>query len=138
MAAISITASEVLPGSDTTLTHGIAGAALTAGQLGYLDTSVGTYKLWDANDSSVNTKQPVFIMTSAASGQPVTVAQAGSTITTGATAALTPGAVYVGGATAGSIHPVADLASGWTTCIAMVCVTASTCYLVLRRTPGVT
>lgn len=113
MTDLSITAAQVLPVTDSTLREfGTAGAAITAGQVVYLDATTNTYKLFDANDSAANTGTPRLALTGAASGQPIVVAIGGS-VTLGAAAAPTRGTVYVASANAGGIAPAADLTTGW-------------------------
>lgn len=115
MSALSITATQVLPTSNTQLENGLAGAAITAGQSVYYDTAAGTWKLIDANDTATNIYRPgVAMNTAGASGQPISVATGGS-ITLGAGAGPTLGVIYIVGATAGDIAPSADLGSGWRT-----------------------
>jgi hypothetical protein len=113
MVDISITAASVLPGTESEgaqFEAGIAGAAITAGQALYLDSSTGTYKLADNNDTSAALAVVRGIaLHAAASGQPIKLQTRGP-ITIGATVAS--GSVYVLSATAGGIAPVADLATG--------------------------
>lgn len=112
MAALTITATQVLPSSDTQYAFGTAAVAITAGQSVYLDTTANTWKLLDANDTSANTQPPGVALNSPAAGQPITVA-VGGTITLGAGAAPTLAQAYIVGATAGDIAPISDLASNW-------------------------
>jgi hypothetical protein len=110
MASITVTATSVLPGSGTIVT-GTAGAAITAGQLLYIDTSASNVlKLCDSDNAStiVNTIAGVSL-NGAASGQKVSYQQSG-TYTPGAT--IIPGEVYISATTAGAIAPVGDLATG--------------------------
>src|SRR5687767_3275929 len=111
MADLSITAAQVLPGPNATIERGLAGVAITAGQVGYLDTTPNTYKPWDANRAAANTRPPVIALNDAAAGQPIAVATGGD-VTLGAGAAPAVGTIYVGSATAGGIAPAADLATG--------------------------
>ncbi len=108
MTDLSITAANVASGSNATTRSGRAGATVTAGQLVYLDTASGTFKLSDAD--ATGAKQVTGIaLNGAASGQPLTV-QTGGDITIGAT--LTPGASYWLSGTPGGVAPEADLGSG--------------------------
>ena len=109
MADLSITASSVVAGSDATVIRVTAGAAITAGQVVYKDTTDSNkWKLADA-DSSVSTANVGGIALNGASdGQPLSVLTAG-TLTINS--AATVGTVYVLSGTAGGIAPEADLAS---------------------------
>ncbi len=49
MTDLSITAANVLAGGNATIVHGVAGVALTAGQVVYLDKATGKWKLADSN-----------------------------------------------------------------------------------------
>ena len=114
MAALTITAGQVLPTADTQFAYGTAAVALTPGQSAYLDTTTSTWKLFDANDTAANTQPPAVVMTTSGASQPVTVAVGGS-ITLGAGAAPTLGILYIAGATPGDIAPASDLGSNWRT-----------------------
>ncbi len=110
MADISITAANVVGQGGAKTTSGVAGAAVTAGQVGYLDATTGTWKLADNNSATAAARSPQGIfLNSAASGQPVKVATSGP-VTIGGT--LTAGVAYYLSATAGGICPVADLTTG--------------------------
>lgn len=112
MADLTVTSTQVLPSTDTVTAFGIAGVAINAGQMCWLDTTAGTYKLFDADLTASNANTPALALTTAAIGQPITVATSG-TITIGAGAAPTQGIVYVCSATAGGIAPSADIATNW-------------------------
>lgn len=110
MADLTITAANVIAQAGATLRHGTAGAAVTAGQMGYYDATTGTYKLAD-NDSgtaAVRVADCMFLH-AAEIGQPVTVLKAGP-VALGSV--LTAGAAYYLSNTPGGICPVADLATG--------------------------
>lgn len=108
MADLSVTAASVQPTSSTKRQTKIAGAAITAGQAVYVDSS-NLVQLADA-DSSATTAAAVGIsMNDAASGQPVSYAYEG-TLDMGSI--ITAGEIYVVSGTAGGIAPKADLASG--------------------------
>lgn len=110
MADISITAANVLPGSNARTENGTFGATVTQGQAVYLDASDGKYKLADNDNATAAVRRPRGIALNAGSnGQPATIQTSGS-ITIGGT--LTAGTVYVLSSTAGGIAPQADLASG--------------------------
>lgn len=110
MTALSITATNVkaLGGSETF--DGVAGAAITAGQVVYRDSSDGTLKLADCDAATAPPRSPAGIaLNGAATGQPVKVLSSGP-ITIGAT--MSAGVAYYLGATPGDIVPVGDLEAG--------------------------
>jgi hypothetical protein len=110
MSDLVITATSVLPGGSAVIARGNAGAAVTAGQVVYLDTAAGTYKLADCDSATAAARSPSGIaLHGAASGQPLAVLTSGN-ITIGAT--VTAGVAYYLSGTAGGICPVADLATG--------------------------
>lgn len=110
MAALSITAANVVAGSNAKKTTGVAGASITAGQAVYLDTATGTLKLTDADGASALIRSCVGIALHAASAnQPLTYQYEGL-ITIGATVAI--GSAYFTSATAGGVAPVADNTTG--------------------------
>ena len=110
MADLSITAASVAASLQGDVSTRLAGAAITAGQTVYFDTSTNTYKLADSNSATAAVRQPAGIaLNSAASGQPVTVKGAGP-ITFNAV--LTLGVGYYQSATPGGICPAADLTTG--------------------------
>ena len=132
MADLSITATEVLAGAGADTENGIAGEALTAGQVVYkLSTDKKFYKA-DC-DSAGKTSVYGIALNGAAAGQPVSVQKSGS-ITIGATAAPTVGEIYVLSGTAGGIAPEADLASGDTVSILGVGESASSIQLRINNT----
>jgi hypothetical protein len=122
MADVSVTAAEVLSDSGTVSTNGILGATVTAGQVVYLDSTVNTWKLADANDSAATAAGRGIALNGGVAGQPVTVCNSG-TLDPGFT--VTVGAVYVISATPGGIAPVADLTTGWRTTVLAIGITAS-------------
>lgn len=110
MADLSITAAQVLAGSDADIYDGIAGEAVTAGQALYIATANNRLYKADANfQSKANVKG--IALEGAAAGQPVSV-QTKGTITLGAGAAPPVGTVYWLSETAGGIAPFVDLDSG--------------------------
>jgi hypothetical protein len=115
MVDFSITASQVLPGSEAagaTFENGIAGVAVTAGQAVYLEDATKTFKLADNNDTSAALSVVRGVTLHAASaGQPLRV-QTGGPLTIGAGAAIPVGRVVVLSATAGGLAPVSDLTTG--------------------------
>jgi len=110
MADLSITATSVVAGTGAKITHGTLGATVTAGQMGYLDSTTGTWKLAD-NDSATAAARPPggMFLNGGAAGQPVAVATKGPVTLN---AVLTAGVGYYLSSTPGGICPVADLGSG--------------------------
>ena len=103
MADLSITAASVVARGGSKAKNGAAGAAVTAGQLVYLEKSSGTYKLADSNSGTAEARSPDGIaLNAAAVGQPLRVLVEGP-ITIGAT--LTAGVAYYASATPGGICP---------------------------------
>lgn len=115
MADISITAANVLAGTNSTRKHGTSGATITAGQVVYLEDSSNTWKLADNNSATaaVRTAQGI-ALNGAASGQPITVLTGGD-ITIGGT--LTAGVAYYLSDTPGGICHVNDVGSGEYSCL---------------------
>lgn len=112
MAALTITASQVLPSLGPTVS-GIAGAAITQGQAVYF-ASDGKWKLAQADGTTAEAGElgyGIAMSESDADGQPIVVALPGAVITLGAGAAPSAGVVYFVGATAGALVPTADMAS---------------------------
>jgi hypothetical protein len=134
MADLVITAASVLSGAGALVAHGTAGAALTAGQVVYLDEATSTYKLSDSNSATAAVRDVDGIaLHAAASGQPIAVHTRGP-ITIGAT--LVAGQTYAASETPGGIQPVADLGSGeYPTILGMA--TSTTVLNVKIQTAGV-
>lgn len=110
MADISITAANVVKGSNAVVEAGTAGATITAGQVVYKDAADGKYKLADADSATAAAKAPRGIALNGASdGQPLSIIRSGD-VTIGAT--LTAGTAYYLSPEPGGIAPLADVASG--------------------------
>lgn len=110
MANLTITAASVLAGSNVLTESGLAGEAITAGQVVYWNTATKRFGLADANGAVVASRAPRGIaLNSAAAGQPVSVGKSGD-ITLGAV--LTAGTAYYLSDTPGAICPVADVGAG--------------------------
>ncbi len=110
MADLTLTAANVLAGSNATTNLGTAGATITAGQVVYFDDTTKTYKLADTDSATAAVRSPIGLaLNGASSGQPLMV-QTGGDITLGAV--LTAGTAYYLSGNAGGICPVADVASG--------------------------
>jgi hypothetical protein len=113
MADLSITAANVLRSSTGSEYLGVAGAAITQGQVCYLDTATNTVKLADADGASQIIKTVKGIALNAAStGQPIALCTKDTAgFAPGAT--TTEGVIYVLSGTPGGIAPAADLTSAW-------------------------
>lgn len=109
MAAVTITAANIIPGSDAQIRDGTAGATVTQAQVVYLDSATSTYKLADCDLSAAAADAVGLCVISTLSGQPIKVIISGSL---GMGACLTAGTQYYLGATAGQIVPFSDLTSG--------------------------
>lgn len=134
MADLTITAANVVAGSDAVTENGIAGATITAGQLVYLDSSTNKYGLADSNSATaaVRVVRGIALHASLAN-QPLTIQRSGS-ITIGAT--MTAGVTYYASDTPGGICPVADVGAGeYSTVIGMA--SSTTVLVVAIQASGV-
>jgi hypothetical protein len=131
MADISITAANVVPGSDAVRESGTAGATITAGQLVYLDTSDMKYKLADANGAAALRVPNGIALNGASNGQPLSV-QKGGDITIGGT--MTAGIPYFLSDTPGGLCPLPDIGTGEYSCI--VGIAKSTSVLAVNIQPS--
>lgn len=111
MAAISITAADVVRGANARTQNADFGATVTQGQVVYTDSADNKYKLADADSATAAARAPSGIALNAGSnGQPGTIQTQGD-ITIGAT--LTPGLPYfLSPDTPGGIALIADVAVG--------------------------
>lgn len=110
MADITITPASVAAASDAIKENGTAGATITAGQVVYLDSSDGRYKLADTDSATAAVRVPRGIaLHGSSNGQPLQILTRGS-ITIGGTTVV--GVPYYLSGTAGGICPYADVAAG--------------------------
>lgn len=111
MADLSVTAANVVKGSNAVTENGHAGETITAGQVVYRDAATQKYLKCDADAPAAAARKPRGIALNGASdGQPLQIQKVGD-IVIGAT--LTGGTTYyLSGATAGGIAPLADVGSG--------------------------
>lgn len=109
MADLTITAASVVAGAGATTRSGTAGATITAGQVVYLDSATGTYKLADADGAAALRSPAGIALHASLSGQPLKILTEGP-ITIGAT--VVAGVAYYLSPNAGGICPVADLLAG--------------------------
>ena len=132
-ADLSVTAANVVPGSNAVIVNGTAGATITAGQALYFDVTTSTYKLSQNNSGTAAVRHIDGIaLNSASANQPVGVQTAGS-VTTGAT--MTAGTTYYLSANAGNIAPIADVTAGHDPVIAYIA-TSTTAANVINGTAG--
>lgn len=108
MADLTITAGSVLFTSGTYQTR-TAGAAITAGQAVYYDSSTDRLKLAQCDGTAAEVDAVGIALHGAASGQPLSYAGQGAVINIGATTAK--GVEYVVSAAAGGVAPLGDLVS---------------------------
>lgn len=104
MADITVTAANVRPDTTKGLVTGLAGGAITAGQLCYQDATLGTWLTFDADTGTPNVNLVLGIaMNSApAAAQPVSLqSAAGADVTIGGT--VVSGTSYWASGTAGGI-----------------------------------
>ncbi|MCG7507065.1 hypothetical protein [Mesorhizobium retamae] len=110
MADLTITAANVVAGSNARTVHGVAGVAITAGQVVYLSPTSGKYELADTDSATAAVRSAHGIaLNGAALNQPISVITEGD-VTIGAT--IEAGTAYYLSGTAGGICPVADVAAG--------------------------
>jgi len=113
MTALTITTSQVLPVSGPTV-GGIIGAALGAGSSVYYDTVTGTWKAGQCDGTAAEAGQDgygILLATTAAAGQKCAVALPGAIVDLGSGAGPAAGTVYGFAAAAGSLAPMADMAT---------------------------
>lgn len=109
MADLAITVANVVQGQDAATETGLAGEAITQGQVVYR-ASDGKYYKADCDSPTAAVRSPRGIAQNAASAnQPLTIQRSGD-ITIGA--ALTAGTAYYLSKVAGGICPLADVVGG--------------------------
>lgn len=110
-ADFSVTAATVLASTSGQVSEGVAGAAITAGQVVYADAAdSGKIKLADNNDTAVKSIVKGIAITSApGAGQPVKYCTKDASFTPGFTVAAGQ-PVFLSG-TAGGLCPFADLSA---------------------------
>jgi hypothetical protein len=134
MVDVSITATGVLPSGNASIDRsGVAGAAVTAGQVVYKESATGLIKLADCDSATAEAKVPYGIaLNGAATGQPVAVCTSGD-VTVGGT--LVGGTAYYLSDTAGGIRTTPDTGD----LVVLLGLAKSTTVLTLRiQNSGVT
>lgn len=110
MTDLSVTAANVVPGTDARQEVGVAGETITAGQALYKSSTTGKWMKADSNSATAEARAATAIaLTGSSLNQPIVV-QTSGTITIGAT--MTAGIQYYLSDTPGGICPVADIGSG--------------------------
>ncbi|MBS9476235.1 hypothetical protein [Ancylobacter radicis] len=135
MADLSITAANVVAGSNSVQEHGLAGEAIVAGKAVYKASATKKWMLADSNSATAEAKVTRGIaLNGAALNQPVTIHKFGD-LTLGSV--LTAGTSYYLSDTPGGICVFADLASGED--VSFIGVAKSSTVLAVNvNTPGVT
>jgi hypothetical protein len=115
MVDLSVTASAVVPGSNSVQAQGIAGEAIVQGKAVYLDASTQRWMLADNNSAIATARRAQGIsLNSASASQPITVHKSGL---------LTFNAIFTAGVgvylsdTPGGLAPVADVGAGEYVCL---------------------
>ena len=125
MAALTITAGNVLQAAGATTEVVTLGGTVTQGQAVYEDTTTGTYKLADANDTVATSIIAGVSLTSGVATQKAVIVTGGN-YNPGATVAV--GTIYAldGAGVAGAIAPVADLGTGdWVSILGIATTTSN-------------
>lgn len=133
-ADVSITAANLLPSSQALYANGIAGEAVTGGQLVFESQMDGRYYLADAN---VSTKVKVAGIAGhgAAAGQPLAIIYWDPALTLGGTLSMSA-PVYVLSATAGGVAPSADIAATHYPVVVGVAISTTKIYFAPRLIQG--
>ena len=107
---LRLPAAPVIPGARARLDrNGTAGAAITAGQVVYLDSN-GLYQLADCDASATTSAAIGIAANGAGTGQKIIVILEDDDLTVGGTLSMTA-PLYVLSGTGGGIAPIADLAT---------------------------
>lgn len=111
MAAITVTAANVLRVDGEVVNGHLAGVAITAGDAVYIDTAGAAQLLTNATSVGSGVGSPLvgIALNDAGAGQPVQILKPGGTVNIGGTVAV--GKQFCAG-TAGGIIPVDDIATG--------------------------
>lgn len=133
MADLTITAANVVAGTNSTRDHGTSGETIAAGKAVFLDATTNKWMLSDNNGTGTRTVNGI-ALNGASLNQPLAIHKSGD-ITIGAT--ITAGTAYYLSGTAGGICPVADLASGMDPILIGIAKSASVLAVDIQD-PGVT
>lgn len=136
MAAISITAANVLPSASAVINRSQnAGATITAGQAVYADAN-GVWQLTDADLSATAAACDGIALSSASTGQPLAVCTSDPAFTLGGTVAAGD-TVWTSPTAGGVTKTIADLVTGVRTVVLGVAISATQINLNITRS-GVT
>jgi hypothetical protein len=128
VADLTITAADVVAGTNAQTGFGTAGATIAPGDLIYRHATNKTLLLADANSSATTATVEGMALNAATSGQPVKWVSDGE-VTVGAV--LTVAQSYIASTNAGKVAPISDLASGsW---LAYAGYAKTTSILVIKR-----
>lgn len=119
---VVVTAANVSRVSGPTVT-GTAGAAITAGQVLYVNGSGQLVPALASGTAAQSTAVGIALNSAPGTGQPIVYAPSGTTVSFGTV--LTVGQIYVVSANTGNIAPAADLVTGNYTVILGVATTTS-------------
>lgn len=135
MVDLTITAANVVAGSNAVKKSGIGGEVVAAGKAVYLSSTTKKWMLADSNSATAEAKKAGGVaLNGCALDQPLVVQTAGD-ITLGAT--LVAGSPYYLSETPGGIEPAADLTTGENVCL--IGLAKSTTVLSIDiQAPGVT
>lgn len=123
MADLSLTAANVVSGSNAVRENGTAGETIAAGKALYKSSTTNKWMLADSNSATAEARAAIAIALNGASlNQPITVQRSGQ-VTIGGT--VTAGIEYYLSDTPGGICPVADVGSGEYVCLVGVATTAA-------------
>ena len=134
MADLTITESNVVPGSGATFERGIGGESIAAGQTCYKSTSDKKWYLADADAAGEQDCKGIAVSACEADGAQVVIQKSGN-VALGAI--LTKGTTYVLSDTAGGIMPIADLDSGDTVVLLGTATSTSNLLLHVKNTGAV-
>ncbi|MGB3486673.1 MAG: hypothetical protein WBA37_11885 [Xanthobacteraceae bacterium] len=135
MTDLTITATNVVAGTNAVRDSGNAGEAIAAGQAVYRSSTTNKWMLADSDAATAEAKKATGIaLNGAALNQPLAVLKSGD-ITIGAT--LTAGTAYYLSNTPGGICPVADVGAGEDVCL-LGLAKSTTVLTVAIQAPGVT
>lgn len=118
MADLAVTAANVVKGPNAAFNQGIAGVAITAGQILYLDPATNTLKLADANGVAATQVIAGVALNNAAANQPIVYDTLDAALVIGATL-VSGDVIYLSATPGGFTKTVADLAGITATAIVL-------------------
>ncbi len=131
MADVTITAANVLAGSNAQIEDGIAGETITAGKSVYRSSTTRLLMMADSNSATAEARTPLGIaLNGASAGQPLKVQKSGDITLGGLTANVT----YFQSDTPGGICPDADVGSGEYPCIVGIAKSSTVLAIAIKAT----